>query len=502
MAQTSVPTEPGENPPHPPHGSGTILTGDPSPPSGSAGSGALDKYFRISARGSSVGRELRGGLTTFMAMAYILLLNPILLGGKDVKGHQLDPAQITTMTALAAFITTVAMGLIGNVPLALAAGLSVAGVVGNQVAAEMTWPQAMGLCVIYGLIIMLMVVSGLRERIMNAIPMALKHAITIGIGLFIAMIGLNKAGVVTENAAPGGPPVTLGPAGELAGWPVLIFAVTVISIFLLMARNIRGAILIGLVFGTLLAMVVNAVVDISDKTWGGGVPNLPDKVVDSPDFGLFGDVSVFGGFAEAGGITASVLVFTLVFAGFFDAMATIIGIGNEAKLVDDKGRMPGLSKALAIDGAGGVIGGVTSSSGQTVFIESATGVGDGARTGLSSVVTGGIFGLMLFFTPIAGVVPDQVAAAALVVIGSMMITQVKHIDWDDKAAAIPAFLTIVLMPFTYSITAGVGAGVIVYTLIKAAQGKFRDIGPLMWVLTLAFLVFFALHPIKEWLGVS
>ncbi|MGC0418746.1 NCS2 family permease [Embleya sp. AB8] len=500
MAQTSVPTEPGENPPKPPRGSGPGLA-DPPPPPGPTGVGALDRYFRISARGSSVGRELRGGLTTFMAMAYILLLNPILLGGKDVEGHRLDPTQITTMTALAAFVTTVAMGLIGNVPLALAAGLSVAGVVGNQVATQMTWPQAMGLCVIYGLIIMLMVVSGLRERIMNAIPMALKHAITIGIGLFIAMIGLNKAGVVSKNPAPGAP-VTLGPAGELAGWPVLVFAVTVLAIFMLLARNVRGAILIGLVFGTLLAMVINTIVDIPDKTWGGGVPNLPDKVIDSPDFGLFGDVSVFGGFAEAGGITASVLVFTLVFAGFFDAMATIIGIGTEANLVDDKGRMPGLSKALAIDGAGGIIGGVTSSSGQTVFIESATGVGDGARTGLSSVVTGGIFGLMLFFTPLAGVVPDQVAAAALVVIGSMMITQVKHIDWDDKAAAIPAFLTIVLMPFTYSITAGVAAGVIVYTLIKIAQGRFRDIGPLMWVLTAAFLIFFALHPIKAWLGVT
>jgi AGZA family xanthine/uracil permease-like MFS transporter len=366
----------------------------------------------------------------------------------------------------------------------------------------MTWPQAMGLCVIYGFIIMIMVISGLRERIMNAIPMALKHAITIGIGLFITMIGLVNAGFVHENAAPGGPPVTLGPAGDLAGWPVLIFAVTVLAIFMLMARNVRGAILIGLVFGTVVAFVVNKIADIDDKTWGGGVPNLPDKLVSTPDFGLFGDVSVFGGFSEAGGITASVLVFTLVFAGFFDAMATILGIGQEAKLVDEKGRMPGLSKALAVDGAGGVIGGVTSSSGQTVFIESATGVGDGARTGLASVVTGGIFGLMLFVTPIAGMVPNQVAAAALVVIGSMMITQVKHIDWDDKAASVPAFLTIVLMPFTYSITAGVAAGVIAYTLIKAAQGKFRDIGVLMWILTVAFLVFFALHPIKEWLGVS
>ncbi|NUU22770.1 MAG: NCS2 family permease [Streptomycetaceae bacterium] len=495
MTQISVhsdseqgPREPGTTgaPPAPPQGNGTFL----------------DSYFKISARGSSIGREFRGGVTTFMAMAYILLLNPIMLSGADVDNHHLDPAQVTTVTALAALVTTVLMGVIGNAPLALAAGLSVSGAVGTAVIAEMTWPQAMGLCVIYGAIIMVMVFSGLRETIMNAIPMSVKHAITIGIGLFVAMIGMVNAGFVQENAAPGGGPVILGPQGELKGWPVVVFAVTLLSIFMLMARKVRGAILIGLVIGTATAMVVNAVADIPAKAWGIGVPEFPDKLVESPDFGLVGDVSVFGGFQEAGGITASVLVFTLVFAGFFDAMATIIGIGSEADLVDEKGRMPGLNKALAVDGAGGVIGGAAGASGQTVFVESATGVGDGARTGLSSVVTGALFGLMLFFTPIAGMVPSQVAAAALVVIGSMMITQVRHIDWEDLASSVPAFLTIVIMPFTYSITAGVAAGVISYTVIKAAQGKWRDPGLLMWILSVAFVAWFALHPIKEGLGVS
>jgi AGZA family xanthine/uracil permease-like MFS transporter len=191
-----------------------------------------------------------------------------------------------------------------------------------------------------------------------------------------------------------------------------------------------------------------------------------------------------------------------VLAGFFDAMATIIGVGTEAGLADDKGRMPGLSKALFIDGAGGAIGGVAGASGQTVFVESATGVGEGSRTGLSAVVTGLLFALGLFFTPLAQIVPGQVAAAALVVIGAMMMSNARHVDWSDRAVAVPVFMTVALMPFTYSITAGVGAGVVSYTAIKAAQGKWREPGLFMWILTAVFAGYFALHPIEGWLGVK
>jgi AGZA family xanthine/uracil permease-like MFS transporter len=201
-------------------------------------------------------------------------------------------------------------------------------------------------------------------------------------------------------------------------------------------------------------------------------------------------------------MTVGMIVFTLVLAGFFDAMATIIGVGTEAGLADAKGRMPGLSKALFIDGAGGAIGGVAGASGQTVFIESATGVGEGARTGLSSVVTGLLFAAGLFFTPLARIVPGQVAAAALVVIGAMMMGNARHVDWGDRSVAIPVFLTVALMPFTYSITAGVGAGVIAYTAIKAAQGRLREPGVFMWILTGVFVVYFALNPIESWLGVK
>ncbi|GHD61731.1 MFS transporter [Streptomyces mirabilis] len=462
-----------------------------------AGRSWLDRYFHISQRGSTVAREVRGGVTTFMAMAYILLLNPLILSGKDAAGHTLGQNALITATAFAAAFSTLLMGFFGKVPLALAAGLSVSGVLSSQVAPQMTWPQAMGMCVMYGAVIMLLVVTGLREMIMNAIPLALKHAITMGIGLFIALIGFYKAGFVHQGKST---PVTLGPAGELAGWPVLLFAATLLAIFMLQARRIPGAILIGIVGGTVLAVVLNALGVIAPKQWASGAPELHGSAVSMPDFSLFGKVE-FGGWGDVGVMTVGMIVFTLVLAGFFDAMATIIGVGTEAKLADAQGRMPGLSKALFIDGAGGAVGGVAGASGQTVFVESATGVGEGARTGLSSVVTGLFFAACLFFTPLTAIVPGEVAAAALVVIGAMMMMNARHVDWADRATAIPVFLTIVVMPFTYSITAGVAAGVLSYVAIKIAQGKAREIGAFMWGLAAIFLVFFALNPIESWMGV-
>jgi AGZA family xanthine/uracil permease-like MFS transporter len=472
--------------------------GAPGPgPRVPAGRPWLDRYFHITERGSTVAREVRGGVTTFMAMAYILLLNPLILGGEDVDGNLLGRSGLITATAFAAAATTLLMGFVGKVPLALAAGLSVSGVLASQVAPNMTWPQAMGMCVIYGVVICLLVVTGLREMIMNAIPLALKHGITMGIGLFIALIGLYKAGFVHQGAAT---PVSLGPAGELAGWPVLIFCVTLLLIFMLQARDIPGAILIGIAVGTLVALAVNAAADVDAKAWSSGPPVLEGSAVSAPDFSLFGNVE-FGGWGDVGVMTVGMIVFTLVLAGFFDAMATIIGVGTEAGLADGKGRMPGLSKALFIDGAGGVIGGAASGSGQTVFVESATGVGEGARTGFASVVTGLFFAACLFFTPLTAIVPTEVASAALVVIGAMMMQNARHVDWSDRSVAIPVFLTVVLMPFTYTITTGVAAGVISYSAIKLAQGRAREVGAFMWGLTAVFTVFFALNPIESWLGV-
>lgn len=471
-----------------------------------AGRSWLDRYFHISDRGSTVAREVRGGVTTFMAMAYIVLLNPVILSVPDVNKATLDGGQVTTATAFAAAATTLVMGFVANVPLALAAGLSVSAVMAFQVAPEMSWSNAMGMCVIYGVVIMLLVVTGLRRLIMEAIPLAMKHAITMGIGTFVTLVGVVQGGFVTSMPGPGGvageKPIQLGTEDMLTGWPVLCFCFTVLLIFMLQVRKVPGAILIGIIGGTVLAGLIHQFAGLDKQDWGGrNAPEITGSLVSSPDFGLFGDVS-FAGIADVGAVTVGVIVFTLVLAAFFDAMGTIIGIGQQAGLADDEGKMPGINKALAIDGAGGVLGGAAGASGQTVFVESTAGVGDGARTGFASVVTGLGFTLCLFFTPVAQVIPTQVAAGALVVIGAMMMTSAKHIDWNDPSTAIPVFLTTVLMPFTYSITAGIAAGCISYVLLKAVQGKWREPGWLMWGLSAVFLIYFALSPIEGWLGVK
>ncbi|MER6174143.1 NCS2 family permease [Streptosporangium sp. NPDC001681] len=453
----------------------------------------MDRFFELSARGTTVGRELRGGITTFMAMAYIILLNPIILSGAtDVTGARLSTQQLTTSTILAAAVSTLLMGVIGNAPLGVATGLGLNAVVAYQAAPHMTWAQAMGLVVLQGLVIVLLAVSGLRQLIMNSIPLALKHAISVGIGMFIALIGLVDAGFVGRGT---GSPVQLGTTGRLTGWPVALFCLGLLVMIALFVRKTRGAILIGIVITAVLAVVVDTFTTVPPELWGVVIPRMPEAVVGAPDFGLVGQVDLFGGFARAGALTATIVLFTLVLSGFFDAMGTIIGVSDEAGLVDEQGRVPRLGAILTVDGVSAAIGGLASSSANTVFVESAAGVGEGARTGLASVVTGALFSLTLLFTPVATVVPAAAAAPALVLVGALMMTQIRKVPWEDLGIAIPAFLTIVLMPFTYSITNGVGAGVISYTVIQAALGRARRIPWLLWAVSLIFAIYFGVDGI-------
>ncbi|MFE2580620.1 NCS2 family permease [Streptomyces sp. NPDC059378] len=465
--------------------------------------GGVDGFFKISARGSSIGREIRGGFATFFTMAYILVLNPIILGSaKDKFGHTLDTGQLVTATALVACVMTVVMGIGGNLPLAIAAGLGLNAVVAFQIAPLMSWDDAMGLVVLEGILICVLVLTGLREAIMNAIPQQLKQAIGVGIGLFIAFIGFVDAGFVSRipDAANTTVPVQLGAVGRLTGWPVLVFCLGVLLTIALLARKVKGAILISIVTMTVVAIVIDAVADI--KSWGLTTPKVPDKIVDSPDFGLVGHFSLFGGFAEAGALTAVLLVFTLVLSDFFDAMGTIVGISAEAGLLDEQGQVPGIGRVLFIDGAAAVAGGLGSASSNTAYIESAAGVGEGARTGFANLVTGGLFGLALFLTPLLTIVPLQAAAPALIAVGFLMMTHVKHIDWDKFEIAIPAFLTIVAMPFTYSITDGIGAGFLAYVVIKTVLGKAKEVNWLLWAVSALFLVYFAIDPVEQLLGVK
>jgi adenine/guanine/hypoxanthine permease len=450
----------------------------------------LERMFGLSARGTTAGREVRGGITTFMAMAYIILLNPIILAAaEDVTHARLTIVQLTTSTALAAALCTLLMAFVGNAPFGLAAGLGLNAVVAYQAAPHMTWAQAMGLVVLGGLVIILLAVTGMRTLIMNAIPLALKHAISVGIGMFIALIGLVNSGVVTRGV---GTPLQLGPNGHVDTWPMAVFCFGLLLMIVLYVRRVPGAILIGIVVATIAAIAVHALAAVPPKEWGLVVPTLPESLIAVPDFGLVGQVDVFGGFARAGVLTATVVLFTLVLSGFFDAMGTIIGVSDEAGLVDEQGRVPRLAQILTVDGVAGVVGGSLSASANTVFVESATGVGEGARTGLASVATGALLTLTLLFTPLAAVVPPAAATPALVLVGALMMAQARKVPWEDVDFAIPAFLTIALMPFTYSITNGIGAGVISYTLIKAARGRFSEIPWLLWIVSVIFAVYFGL----------
>ncbi|MCC2267676.1 NCS2 family permease [Streptomyces sp. CT1-17] len=452
----------------------------------------LDRYFKISERGSTLPREIRGGFATFFAMAYIIVLNPIILGSaKDMYGHQLDNGQLVTATALTAAFTTLLMGVIGNVPIALAAGLGVNSVVALQLAPRMAWPDAMGMVVLAGLIVMLLVATGLRERVMNAVPYGLRKAISIGIGLFVMIVGLVDSGFVTRmpDAAQTTVPLQLGTGGHLHGWPVLVFVLGVLLTLALIVRKTPGAILISIVVMTVIALIINALTDI--PSWGLTTPEWPGNPVATPDFGLVGEVSLFGGFGKVGVLTGVLFVFTVLLSCFFDAMGTIMGVSDEAKLTDAEGQMPGINKVLFVDGVAVAAGGASSASATTCFVESTAGVGEGARTGFANIVTGTLFALALFLTPVATMVPSQAATPALIAVGFLILAgSIREIDWSDFTIAIPAFVTMLMMPFTYSITNGIGMGFLTFSVLRLAAGRGREVPVAMHVVSAVFAFYY------------
>lgn len=457
-------------------------------------SAALDRYFRISERGSSLPREIRGGVATFFTMAYILVLNPIILSNAvDVNKHALSFPQLVTATALTAGLTTLLMAVIGNVPIGLAAGLGVNTIVALQLAPKMTWPDAMGMVVLAGICIMLLVATGLRERVMTAVPLGLRKAIAIGIGLFIALVGLVDSGFVSRvpDIAHTTVPLQLGIGGHLHGWPVLVFVLGVLLTLVLVVRKVPGAILISIVVMTLVAVVIQKAANLPAEAWGLTVPKWPGNPVSTPDFSLVGQVSLFGGFHHVSVLTGVLFVFTVLMSAFFDAMGTILGVADEAHLLDRNGDLPGINRILMVDGVATALGGATSSSANTCFVESTAGVGEGARTGFASLVTGALFMLALFLTPLATMVPAQAATPALVTVGFLILANsIREIDWSDYTIAIPAFLTMVLMPFTYSITNGIGMGFITFCVLRLATGRGRSVPVALYVVAAVFAFYY------------
>lgn len=475
------------------------------------GSSFVDRFFHISERGSTVGTEVRAGVVTFFAMAYIVLLNPLILGlAEDRDGNALGVARVAAATALAAGVMTIAFGLIARYPFGIAAGLGLntlvaVTLVGTQ---GLTWPEAMGLVVLDGVVIVALAVSGFRIAVFRAIPPDMKAAMGVGIGMFIAMIGLVDAGFVTRvpDEAHTTVPVSLGASGSIGSWPTFVFVVGLVICGALVIRRVRGGLFIGIVLTTALAMVVEALThsgssaDRPGHGWNMAVPQLPDSLGGVPDLSLVGQVSLFGAFAHLGALTATLLVFTLVLANFFDAMGTMNALGKQAHLTDESDMLPGMKKALVVEGAGAIVGGGCSASSNTVFVDSSAGIADGARTGLANVVTGVLFLLAMFLTPLYEVVPIEAAAPVLVVVGAMMCGQIRDINFSRFEVALPAFLTIVVMPFTYSIANGIGVGFIAFTLMTAISGKVRSIHWIMWLISALFVVYFGMDPLLGAIG--
>ena len=477
-----------------------------------------DRFFELTARGSTYSREIRGGFVTFFTMAYIVVLNPLIIGtAKDMNdqfiGGNTDPvisiAQVAAVTALVAGVMTILMGVIGRFPIAIAAGLGLNGFVAFTLAPQMTWADAMGLVVLEGLLILLLVLTGFRSAVFTAVPEQLKYAIGVGIGLFITIIGLVDSGIVRSGV----PLISFGVFGELQGWPTFTFVFGLLLTIILVVRKVKGAILIGILATTVFAIIIEAVAKVGpmkDATgavanpagWGLNVPKMPDTIISSPDLSLLGQFNLFGSFQIIGVVAALLAIFSLMLSDFFDTMGTAFGLATEADLLDEEGQIPHFESILVVDSLAAVAGGAASASSNTSYIESAAGIGEGARTGIASIVTGVLFLIAMLFSPLVTIVPYEAATPALVIVGFLMMTQVRHIDFTDYSIGIPAFLTIVLMPFTYSITNGIGAGFVTWVVIKLATGKAKDINWLMWVISLAFLAYFCIYPIEVLLGVK
>jgi len=450
-------------------------------------SGGLDRRFRFAERGTSTRTEVLGGGATFLTMCYILFVNPAILSAAGVPF-----AAVAVCTALAAAITTLAMGLATNLPFALAPGLGINAVVAFDIVLgrDLPWQVGMAVVVVEGLIAVILVLAGLRTAIMNAVPLTLKLSIGVGIGLFITLVGLREGGVVVNNPATG-----IG-LGELTSGPALITLAGVLVAAVLVARGVRGAVILGVFAATVLGLIF-------------GVLDWPDKVVDAPgsdDFSIIGDS--LGYLDDALTVALIPVIFALFMTDFFDTVGTAVAVGRGGGMLDDEGRLPNADRLLLVDSGAAAVGGAMGVSSVTTYVESGAGVAEGARTGLASVVTAGLFVLAMFFVPIISLVGQDVqiaegvfihpaVAPALVMVGYLMIRIVADIDWSVPESSIPAFLIIAGIPLTFSIAAGIGLGVIGYVVVMVATGKAREIHTLMWVIAPLFLAFFA----ADWLEI-
>jgi AGZA family xanthine/uracil permease-like MFS transporter len=439
---------------------------------------SIDSFFRLRQLNTTVPTELLAGLTTFMVMAYIIAVNPATLVG-------LDATRVATSTCLVAGVMSIAMGLYTNRAIAIAPGLGLNAIVSFTLVGSMglTYPQAMGVVVAEGVIITVLVLTGVRRAVLDVVPIQLKQAISVGIGFFILFIGLKNAGLITfitGTDAPVGTFTGLVELTPLDSWSIFVTVVGLAVTIALVSNRVPGAILIGIVTGTVIAFIVP-----------GDVATMPDDPLSGPDFGLLGEFS-FGFIGELGVLTALLVVLSLMLADFFDTMGTFIAVGGQAGYLDKEGRLPDADKPLLVDSLAAVAGGLASSSSATSYIESASGVSVGGRSGLVSVTTGALFLLSLPFVALVSAIPAAATAPALIVVGVLMVAVLAEgrIDFSNVEDALPVLLTMLLMPFTFNITNGIGAGFVSYAFIKLVRGKASQVHPAILVVAAAFLLYF------------
>ena len=451
-----------------------------------ADANGIAQFFRFANRGTTLRTEILAGVTTYFVMAYIIFVNPSILSGGPLADHGPPFPATLTATCLAAGLMCILMGLYTNYPFALAPGLGLNAVVAFQLilGLGLPWQAAMGVIFLEGVLITALVLTGIRTAVMHAIPLVLKRAISVGIGLFILFIGLNNAGLVQRGQ---GTPMTLG---NLTTFPVLLATIGLLLTMFLIARRVKAALLLGVVITTVIGILAHYLFGADTTNAVPGVQGALPSQFPLPSFETIGQGINFQVFSLVGPITAIVFIFSLMLSDFFDTMGTVIGVGEQAGFVDAKGELPGTERVLLVDSLAAAVGGAFSASSVTTYIESAAGVAEGGRTGLTAVITGVLFLISILLAPLADIVTSEATAPALIIVGFLMCGIIRDIDFTQPEEGIPALLTMTIMPFTYSITNGIGVGFIAYTFMKSVTGKSREIHPMLWIITLIFIVYF------------
>jgi len=436
----------------------------------------VDKFFKIKERGSSVSDEVVGGLTTFLAMAYIIAVNPGMMAAAGVPFNA-----AVTATCFGAAIMTIAMGLIANRPIALASGMGINAVVAFTLCLgeyAVDWRVAMAVIFVEGIVILLLVLCGLRKAIMDAIPVSLRRAIGIGIGLFIAFIGLKGGGLIADDAS------TFIALGDLASPTCIVAIISIVVAVILQAMKVKGGLIISIVVAVIAGIPMGVTVIPTEWNFGLDFSSFAAPFQSDP---VSGNMALLQVFLQP---ALLLMVFALLMSDFFDTMGTVVAVGTQGKFVDKDGNVEDIQPILAVDSAAAAVGGFMGCSSITSYVEATSGAAAGARTGLSNIVIGVLFAICAFCSPIIGMVTSAATCGALVVVGYLMMCDVAEIDWSNIENAFPAFITILMIPMTYSITNGIGFGFISYCVIMVAMGRVKDVKPLMWVAAAAFLVMF------------